>query len=158
MFYKIIDWLSYKKRQIIEKHLKRAFASCGEGLLIYGEPKVFFPNRIKLGSNVTLNDACVLNPTSSSIEIGNNCTISSSAQILAATYDVDEFLQGKTKHHISKPVIIGDDVWVCAGAIICPGVRIVGGVIVAAGSVVTKDIEEQKVVVAGNPAKVVKRL
>lgn len=111
-----------------------------------------------MGNNVSLNHGCILNATSSHIEIGNNCTISSGVQILAATYDVDSFLLDRQKKHISKPIVIGDNVWVCAGAIICPGVQICGDAIIAAGAVVTKDILEKNVIVAGNPAKVVKRI
>lgn len=154
----IINWLSAIKNQRRIVRLKGKFARCGDNLLIYGTPKISFPSRIKLGNSVTLNDGCELNSTSSSIEIGSNCTISSGAKILAATYDVEEFLLSHRKHHISKPVVIGDNVWVCADAIICPGVHILGGAIIAAGSVVTKDIEEENVIVAGNPAKIIRKL
>lgn len=107
--------------------LKKQFFYCGDNLEIYGKPKIVFPKSIKIGSNVSLNDGCVLNATLSSIEIGNNCTISSYAQILGATYDVEAFLSTHNTHHIPKPVIIGDNVWICSGAIICPGVHILGG-------------------------------
>lgn len=154
----VLNWLSSKKHSWKISRIRRQFAQCGDCFLVYGNPKISFPKRMKLGNGVTLNDGCVLNATSSSIEIGSNCTISSGAQILAATYDVETFLIGHNKHHISKPVVIGDNVWVCAGAIICPGVHIMGGAIIAAGAVVTKDITEKNVIVAGNPAKIIRRL
>lgn len=127
----LYSWLNWKinkfSKPIKLSIQKRKFASCGENIDIYGKPKICFANRIRLGKNVSLNDGCVLNATESSIEIGDNCTISSYAQILAATYDVDGFLREHNTHHISNPIIIGDNVWVCSGAIICPGVHIVGG-------------------------------
>ena len=46
----------------------------------------------------------------------------------------------------------------CAGAIILPGVTIKGDCVVAAGAVVSKDIEERYVIIAGNPARVIKRM
>ena len=46
----------------------------------------------------------------------------------------------------------------CSGAIILPGVHIKGHCIIAAGSVVTHDVSEEYVIVAGNPGKIVKRL
>ena len=52
---------------------------------------------------------------------------------------------------------MGDDIWVGGGAIICPGVTLGNNVIVGAGSVVTKSFGDN-VVVAGNPARVVKHL
>ena len=56
-----------------------------------------------------------------------------------------------------KPVHIGNDVWVGGSAIILPGVTIGNNVIIAAGSIVTKDIPDN-VIVAGNPAKIMKEL
>ncbi|WP_419485309.1 DapH/DapD/GlmU-related protein [Alistipes ihumii] len=56
-----------------------------------------------------------------------------------------------------RPVAIGDDCWIGGGAILCPGVRIGPRSVVGAGSVVVRDVEPD-VVVAGNPARVVRRL
>ena len=60
--------------------------------------------------------------------------------------------QGRTE---IKPVIIGDDVWIGARAIIMPGIVIGRGAVIGAGSVVTKNVDEYAVV-AGNPARVIK--
>jgi acetyltransferase-like isoleucine patch superfamily enzyme len=64
------------------------------------------------------------------------------------------------KRHIeNKPIVIGDQCWIGAGAIILPGVEITGEyVVVAAGAVVTKNVEESRVVLAGSPARIVKYL
>ena len=55
----------------------------------------------------------------------------------------------------SKPINIGDDVWIGMDAIILKGVTIGRGAVVAAGAVVTKNVEAWTIV-AGNPAKIVK--
>lgn len=57
----------------------------------------------------------------------------------------------------SKPVSIGDDVWIGGGSIILPGVTIGCNVVVGAGSVVTKNVPDN-VVIAGNPARIIKKL
>jgi acetyltransferase-like isoleucine patch superfamily enzyme len=56
-----------------------------------------------------------------------------------------------------KPVVIGDDAWIAAGATVLRGVTIGNGAMVAAVSVVTSDVPPMTVV-AGNPAKVVRAL
>ena len=56
-----------------------------------------------------------------------------------------------------KPIVIHDDVWIGSHAIILPGVSIGPRAIVAAGAVVTTDVEADTVV-AGNPARLVRRL
>lgn len=54
------------------------------------------------------------------------------------------------------PVTIGNDVWLCGKVTVCPGVTIGNNVVVAAGSVVVHDIPDN-VMVAGNPARMVKK-
>ncbi|MNW06569.1 putative acetyltransferase [compost metagenome] len=56
----------------------------------------------------------------------------------------------------TKPIVIGDEVWIGCKSIILKGVTIGNGAVVAAGSVVTKDVEPYTLV-AGIPAKVIKR-
>lgn len=56
----------------------------------------------------------------------------------------------------STPVTIGHDVWIGHGAVILPGRTIGTGAVVAGGAVVTKNVPDY-VIVAGNPAKPVRR-
>ncbi|MCA9401871.1 MAG: acetyltransferase, partial [Candidatus Omnitrophica bacterium] len=56
-----------------------------------------------------------------------------------------------------KAVSIGHHVWIGGGAIICPGVHIGDKSVIGAGSVVTHDIPNN-VVVAGNPATLIKKI
>ena len=56
-----------------------------------------------------------------------------------------------------KPVVIGNNVWIGTRCVILPGVHIGDNVVVGAGSAVTKDVPSG-VVVAGSPARVVKKL
>jgi acetyltransferase-like isoleucine patch superfamily enzyme len=61
-------------------------------------------------------------------------------------------LQGETR----QGIVIENDCWIGAGAIILDGVRIESGAIVAAGSVVTKDVPAFAIV-AGSPARIIKQ-
>ena len=58
---------------------------------------------------------------------------------------------------MTKPVTIGDDVWIGGMSVIYPGVTIGNGVVVGAKSVVMEDVPDF-VVVAGNPAKIIRKL
>ena len=57
----------------------------------------------------------------------------------------------------THPVHIGDNVWICTGALVLPGVTIGANSIIGAGSVVTKDIPPNSLAV-GNPCKVIREL
>src|SRR5947208_13200379 len=92
------------------------------------------------------------------IEVGESCLLAD-ARIMDSDFHALE-PQGKLRWQtsgVAKPVIIGPNVWVCAGAIILKGVTIGANSVVAAGAVVARDVPPNTVV-AGNPARVVKRL
>jgi len=57
----------------------------------------------------------------------------------------------------TTPVIIGDDIWIGANAVILPGVTIGNHSVVAAGAVVTKNVPPHSLV-AGVPAKIIKQI
>nr|MDP9466593.1 hypothetical protein [Actinomycetota bacterium] len=61
------------------------------------------------------------------------------------------------RSHVEAPVHIGDGTWIGARAMVLPGVNIGRRVLVAAGAVVTRDVPDD-VLVAGNPARVVRSL
>lgn len=66
--------------------------------------------------------------------------------------DEDAFFDWRRQHRVT----IGHDVWIGHGAIVLPGRTIGTGAVVAAGAVVTKDVPEY-VIVAGNPARLLRR-
>lgn len=147
-----------KKRRISEKTGKK-FGSTGDNLEVFGKTILMFPERITVGRNCKINDNVYLNARSG-ISIGNNVTLSYGAKLISTGYDAETFLKtGERVHFTDKSITIGNNCWICADAIILPGVHITGEyVIVAAGAVVTKDIAESRVIVAGNPAKIIKRM
>lgn len=137
------------------------FAVCGKNLRIYGTPMIHHPELIYIGDDVSINEGVQINPNGK-IYIGNNVTISSGAKIISNTLDTKDWTSlrlEKRIDHIGKSIHIGDGTWLCANSIVLPGVNIHGkGVIVAAGSVVTKDINEDFVLVGGVPARVISKI
>ena len=113
------------------------------------------------GYNTTVGDNFFLNVNgklmdSGKITIGNNVFIAPNVCIITEEHamDVEQRIQGLEYTH---PVTIGDNVWICAGALVLPGVTIGEGSVIGAGSVVTKDIPAHCLAV-GNPCKVIRKL
>lgn len=90
--------------------------------------------------------------------IGNNVNLAQGITVTALNHNFEDTSMRIDEQGIStKPVIISDDVWIGANAVILPGVTIGRHSVVAAGAVVTKDVPDNSLV-AGIPAKVIRQL
>lgn len=108
--------------------------------------------KLSIGDHTYINRSASIDCTQE-ITIGDYCAISDNVQILDSDYHPITY-NGKTST-MSKPVHIGNHVWIGRSAIILKGVTIGDGAIVGAGSVVTRDVPPG-CLVAGNPARVIK--
>ena len=90
--------------------------------------------------------------------IGNHVNLAQGITVTALNHNFEDTTKRIDEQGVSThPVVIGDDVWIGANAVILPGVTIGSHCVVAAGAVVTKDVPANSVV-AGVPAKVIKKL
>lgn len=135
--------------------LKSLLGNSGNNLEI--EPPFFcdYGANISIGDKVYFNANCVI-LDGARVEIGNNVLIAPNVQIYTATHPLDWKIREKGLEN-SIPVTIGSHIWIGGGAIILPGVKIGDRSVIGAGSVVTKDVPPE-VLVAGNPARIIRRL
>lgn len=112
---------------------------------------------LSIGSGTTFEDVHIaVTEPNSSVRIGSNCMFAYDIDI--RTGDSHSIIDVKTNKRINfaKSINFGNHVWVAAHCIILKGCSIPDECIVATGSVLTKPIESKQVIIAGNPAKVVK--
>lgn len=112
-----------------------------------------YGQNIKVGKNVFINSGCCFQDQGG-IEIGDDALIGQQVVIVTINHD---FIPEKRGNMFPAPVKIGNRVWIGAHATILSGVTIGDNSIIAAGAVVTKDVPAN-VVVAGVPAKIIKKL
>lgn len=150
-FYKIAVWLQHK--QLIRKgwilgnnvtvslrnvcKLGSGKVYCSDNVCINAESMLIAYADIRIGRNTTLAYRCILTTNANP-----NAPYNELSKLYPSTY---------------KEIIIGNNVWIGANAVILPGVKIGNGVIVAAGAVVNCDIPDN-VMVAGVPARIKKKL
>lgn len=88
------------------------------------------------------------------IKIGENVRMGPGIKLISANHNIYNY----DIHDPEKPIVIGDNCWIGANAVILPGVEIGDHTIVAAGAVVTKSFPEGNYIVGGVPARVIKRI
>ena len=92
------------------------------------------------------------------VDIGNHVNLAQGITVTALNHNFSDTNKRIDEQGVStNPVIIEDDVWVGANAVILPGVTIGSHCVVAAGAVVTKNVPPHSLV-AGVPAKVIKQI
>lgn len=131
--------------------LKLFGAKIDKNVFIYSSARIYVPwlltmeNRACLGPN---SEVYNLGP----VQIKGRATISQHTYICNGTHDFTD----KRSPLMIADIIIEEDVFIGAKAIILPGVYLYEGAVIGAGSVVTKDVEAWTIV-GGNPAKFIKK-
>ena len=109
---------------------------------------------VKLGNNSYINSFSTL-IAMNGLEIGKNCSIAWDCQFLDEGFHELNYEEKKSRE--KKEISIADDVWIGSKVSIYMGTTIKRGSVIAANSVVKGCFDEENVLIAGNPAKVIKR-
>lgn len=127
------------------------------GRFTYGDPYIF--SRAK-SDTVRIGDFCSIGPNVMIIPTRDHIPPSEYKQYMVSSFHLAHIKKGlwQESYNFTKQqgtIIIGNDVWIGAGAIILSGVAIGDGAIIGAGAVVTHDIPPYSVV-GGVPAKILR--
>ena len=179
---RLLDWLIMNQRDARPRWYVRLLAPLyqhrGWGAKIYRSVRMDTPpyRRFSLGQHSVVESFCCINNAVGDVIIGDYTRIGLHNTIIGPVTIGNHvnLAQGITvtalNHNFSEPgkrideqgvstgqVVIGDDVWIGANAVVLPNVSIGCHSVIAAGAVVTKDVPDG-CVVAGVPAKIIKRL
>lgn len=127
------------------------FSQMGDGSRVVAPVTAIRPHMVKIGRNVIVMPGCLM-MSAGGITIEDGARIAANVQLISNNHDLYE-----RQIITCKPVHIGKNAWIGAGATILPGVTVGDNAVVGAGSVVTHDVAPDTIV-AGNPARFIKRI
>ena len=146
---------STDERELRASLLKTLFGSTGDALFVEPSFRCDYGCNIHVGENFYANFDCVILDVAP-VRIGRNCLLAPQVGIYTAFHPLDPAARAAGKE-LASPITIGDDCWIGGHATINPGVTLGNNVVVASGAVVTKSFGDN-VVLAGVPARVIRRL
>ena len=126
------------------------------GCKISGKPNLYPTSIIKMPWHLTMEDGSCLGDRCEVYNLGEvvlkkMSTVSQHAYLCGGTHDLSK----KNTPLIVGEIVLGEEVFIGAKAIILPGIHIGDGAVIGAGAVVTKDMPEW-MICAGNPCKPIK--
>lgn len=147
-----------------EALIDQIFASFGEHSYIQGPMYIHYGKHTEIGNyffgnfNLTIQD-------DAQVKIGDYCNFGPDVTIVTPVHPMlaNERRLVRDKHGVAKlmcyakPVQIGNDVWLGANVVVCPGVTIGDNCVIGAGSVVVRDIPANSFA-AGNPCRVIREV
>ncbi|MEC7173585.1 MAG: WcaF family extracellular polysaccharide biosynthesis acetyltransferase [Bacteroidota bacterium] len=135
----------------IKKKLLKLFgAKIGANLVLKPNVNIKYPWNLEIGNNVWIGESVWLDSLNK-ITIDDNVCISQGAFLLCGSHDYKK----ESFDLITKPIYLEEGTWICAKAIVSPGVRCKSHSVLSLGSIATRDLEKYTIY-QGNPAKPVR--
>lgn len=131
--------------------MRGIFENMGPGSTVFAPVTAVRPHMVSIGKNVVVMPGCLM-MAAGGITIADGAMIAANVQLISNNHDLYE-----RQVITCKPVYIGKNAWIGAGATILPGVTVGENAVVGAASVVTRNVEPDSIV-AGNPARLIKRI
>jgi acetyltransferase-like isoleucine patch superfamily enzyme len=129
----------------------------GVHVTVWEHVQIDCPERLRMGDFVSINRYSIIN-AAGGITIGDHVMTGPRVTLYSQNHRFsDQAKLISEQGYALLPVRIGNNVWLAANVIVLPGVTIGDDVVAAAGAVITKDVESGSLV-AGNPAKVIRRI
>lgn len=134
-----------------DRIMHEIFPAMGEDSIVHAPLTAVRPYMVTIGKNVVVMNGCLM-MGAGGITLEDDVMVAANVQLISNNHDLEN------RWIITcKPVRICKKAWIGAGATILPGVTVGENAVVGAASVVTKDVPAN-VIVAGNPAKIIKTL
>lgn len=145
---------------IFDKAYERTVLQIEGTIRLEGKAYIGHGSRVVVGSEgiLTLGDHFISTAAMNlicwkDITFGHDVTISWNTLIMDTDFHEIVNMETGIAYEKTKPIIIGNNVWLCTRSVILKGSVIPNGCIVGAGALVSKQFNNENTIIAGNPAK-----
>jgi maltose O-acetyltransferase len=145
----------FSEQELRDRLLRELLGECGDGVHVRPPFHLEYGTRVSIGARTFVNYDCLMLDVAP-VTIGAACQVASRVQLITATHPIDPEPR-RIGWESAEPIVVGDNVWLSAGVIVCPGVTIGDDTVVGAGAVVTRDLPGG-VVALGVPARAVREI
>jgi maltose O-acetyltransferase len=135
--------------------LRELLSDVGDGVVVRPPFRCEYGTRLRIGAGTFVNYDCLILDVAS-VTVGAACQIATRVQLLTATHPIHPKPR-RIGWESGEPIVLGDNVWLGGGVIVCPGVTIGDDTVVGAGAVVAAHLPPG-VVAAGVPARVLREI
>ena len=146
---------AHAEQAVRDAILAELLGSMGDGVVIRPPFRCEYGTPVSVGAGTFMNYDCVMLDVAA-ITIGAACQVATRVQFLTATHPIDPEPR-RLGWESGEPIVVGDNVWLGGGAILCPGVTIGDDTVVGAGAVVTRDLPAG-VIAVGTPARILREI
>jgi len=146
-FYFILDLMPGFVRSTLMKHL---LGSCGDHVIFDYQSYIRPPKYVNLGSDIYIGRGAKIYAYNKEHSVTIRDHVLIGPDVLLTVLGHDHSTPMLTNEY--GRILIGENVWIGARALVCPGVTIGDGAVIAAGAVVTDDVLALDIV-GGIPAR-----
>ena len=147
--------LPYAEIDERDRVLRELLGEVGPRVIVEPPLRCDYGLRISIGARTFVNyEAIMLDQAP--ISIGAACQLAPRVLLTTAAHPIDPHAR-RLGWESAAPIVIGDNVWLGAGVVVCPGVTIGDDTVVGAGAVVVRSLPAG-VVAAGVPARVLREI
>ncbi|OEF10076.1 acyltransferase [Aliivibrio logei] len=147
-------WSGYYGIILRQSFYKITLNKCGKNLKVFHGSYICYES-VEIGDNCTIEEDSVI----SNCIIGDNVIIAAKVSLMSGKnhHDIDQLDKTfyETQSNTLDKIILGNNIWVGTHSIIMNNVA--NGIVIGAGSVVNKIIDEDNIIVAGVPAKKIRK-
>lgn len=146
-----------KPSKLKKRHnlIRKLFGKTGRKFLIEQPFYCDYGYNIEIGENFFANMNCVI-LDGAKVKFGSNVWIAPNVGFYATGHPLTVELRNAFIEY-SRPITVGDNVWIGGGVSVLPGVTIGDNVVIGAGSVVTKDIPSDSLAY-GSPCRIIRKI